>query len=270
MTDTLEISKERKPVSKKKQVLADVFAHCENANDYTFDNALVKEYCKKHKLGNAFDVTKIDNSSLMPEQIFEKGYCVAHLGNGNHKFIRADEHWFHKFEEIETEEIIWPYRKSVLNETDTSESNILSVGFNQRIIHDFLYEDIVASPKMYGSRRTKISCSYKVGNEELNCKKLQMEIDLTTEHLGVITVFEGKNKFPDNFAVYQIFHPFLHFQRLHDNEVIEAKEINCCYLSRDMVANESIIRLHLYTFTDKKDIGSLKILKKAQYRLVKR
>ncbi|MCW3134124.1 MAG: hypothetical protein N2V78_07355 [Methanophagales archaeon] len=43
-----------------------------------------------------------------------------------------------------------------LNEFDTSESNILSVASNQRIIHDFLYEDIVASPKVYSARRTKM------------------------------------------------------------------------------------------------------------------
>jgi hypothetical protein len=272
MTDTLEVTKERKPVSKKKRVLVEIFAHCENANNYTFDNALVQQIATNQGFGNAYDVTKIDNSSILPDEISKKGYCVAHLGEGKHKFIKAAEHWFHEFEKIETEEIVWPYRKSVLNETDTSESNILSVGFNQRIIHDFLYEDIVASPKMYGARRTKYTGSYSVGGggETLTCTKLQMEIDLTTEHLGAITVFEGKNKFPKDFSVYQIYHPFLYFQKLHDNKQIVAKEINCCYLRRGIVGGDSVIRLHLYTFTDPTNIASLKILKNAQYRLVKR
>ena len=275
-TDILNIGTQRqqpenKPTqSKKKMVLSDIFAHCQKQNQYVFDNDLVKKIAKKHQFGNAYDATKIDNSSILPEEIYKKGYCVVHLGDGKHKFIKAAKDWFHKFEEINTEEIIWPYRKSVLNETDTSESNILSVGFNQRIIHDFLYEDIVASPKMYGARRTKYTGSYFVNGEVLKCEKLQMEIDLTTEHLGTVTVFEGKNKFPEDFAVYQLYHPFLHFQQLHDQGEIKVEAINCCYLTRDNVKNESIIRLHLYTFTDPQEISSLKLLKRAQYRLVKR
>jgi heme oxygenase len=46
---------------------------------------------------------------------------------------------YHCFEPIgATETFDWKYRQSILNELDASESNILSVASNQRIIHDFL------------------------------------------------------------------------------------------------------------------------------------
>lgn len=45
-----------------------------------------------------------------------------------------------------------------------------------------------------------------------------MEIDLTMELHGVVTIFEGKNGFPENFAVYQLFHPFKYFSLLKEEK----------------------------------------------------
>ena len=261
----------KKSVSKKKQVLLDIFKHCESHGDYTFHNDLVGEISKNHGFGNKFDATKADNLSILPDEIRRQNYCIIHLGKGNHRFIKAAQICFHDFEEIDSEEIPWKYRKSALNEIDTSESNILSVGFNQRIIHDFLYDDIVASPKMYGSRRTMSSIRYNIGEEEIQTTKLQMEIDLVTEYLGVVTVFEGKNKFPGDFAVYQLFHPYLYFYNLMQNGEIEVSDINCCYLLRDRgIDGESIIRLYLYTFEDPTKMASIKLIKCGQYKLINR
>ncbi len=135
-------------VSQKKLVQQDLFEACQKRGKFVFDNKLVKKMAEKNGFGNPYDATKVDSRSTMAPNVLNRGYCIAHLGKGNHKFIKAARQWFHDFEEIEATTIEWPYRKSALNETDTSESNILSVGFNQRIIHDFLYQDIVASPKM--------------------------------------------------------------------------------------------------------------------------
>lgn len=95
-----------------------------------------------------------------------------HLGGGKHKFVKGINNGFHVFEEIDASKIFdWKYRKSILNEFDTSESNILSVASNQRIIHDFLYEDIVASPKVYNARRTKMDISYHIRGKNIIAKK---------------------------------------------------------------------------------------------------
>ncbi len=259
----------RRP-SLKKTILSELFAYCDKHRKYTFDNDLVKKLCRKHNFKNPFDVTKVDNLSILPEDIKNKGYCIIHIGQGEHRFVQAVNDCFHDFEDIENPEIPWRYRKSALNEIDTSESNILSVGFNQRIIHDFLYEDIVASPKMYGAKRTREDLSYTIGKIKVNTTKLQMEIDLTTEYHGVVTVFEGKNNFPQNFSVYQLFHPFLHYQNLKKKKKIAIKEVNCCYLLRKIHGNESIVRLYLYTFTDANDMSSISLRKCDEYRLIQR
>ena len=256
-------------MNKKNLVLTDIFNSCKERNNFIFHNDLVKESSKKHKFGNPFDVTKLDNTAKFPKILLKENYFLIHIGNGNHQFIKGIEKGFHKFEEI-TDIVEWNYKKSMLNEFDTSESNILSVGYNQRIIHDFLYEDIVANPKVYGSRRTKTSFEYYIENNFIQSKNLQMEIDQTLELNGVVTFIEGKNGFPDDFAVYQIFFPYLYYSLLKEKNDIDIKEINCCYLLRKKINENSVIRIYNYTFNNSKDMTSIKLLKSKQYNLIKK
>lgn len=244
---------------------------CIKRNNFIFDNTLVKETCKKIGFGNPFDATKIDNTEKLPTLMKENDYFLIHLGEGKHQFVKCINYGFHKFEIINSDEIKeWSYKKSILNEFDTSESNILSVGINQKIINDFLYDDITANPKVYNARRTKCSSDYKIKDLSISTKNIQMEIDLTLELNGHVTLFEGKNNFPDDFAVYQIYHPYLYYYELKKKNNLNIVELNCCYLLRKMKQEQTIVRIYCYTFENPYDISTIKILKKAQYNLIKR
>jgi hypothetical protein len=255
----------------KKDVIADLFKHCRKTQNFTFDNELVKEFCSKHGFKNPFDVTKLDNTSNFPEILSENDYFILHLGRGKHRFVKGISNGFHRFEKIPSQnKINWKYRKSILNEYDTSESNIISVSNNQRIIHDFLYEDIVASPKSYSSRRTNSDIDFYVGSEHIEADYVQMEIDFTMEMNGKVTVFEGKNQFPKDFAVYQLYYPFRYYTSLKEQKELKISQITCCYILRKRQKKGSVLRLYNYTFSDPDDMASIKLLKSAQYTLVKR
>lgn len=255
--------------SKKKQVIAEIFRICRDKGNYEFDNQLVKKISNQIGFTNPFDATKIDNSALLPQILRDKDYYVCHLGKGRHCFVPGIENGYHRFEEISEEDARpWKYKKSLLNEFDTSESNILSVAHNQSIIHDFLYEnDRRAFPNVYNARRTKCSFSYKIGHYDIVTTSLQMEIDLTLEYEGQVTVFEGKNKFPDDFAIYQLYHPFLYYHELREAKELDIRELNCCYLLRDKEKEGSTIRVYLYTFTNPYDMTSIKLIRAKQYNL---
>ena len=258
-------------MGKKQEVITEIFKTCQRRNNYEFDNTLVKDIAKKIGFGNPFDATKLDNTSKFPEILLDNDYFIIHLGGGKHKFVKGINKGFHKFEPIDKKDTFdWKYRQSILNEFDTSESNILSVGFNQRIIHDFLYNDIVANPKMYGSRRTKTRLEYYIGKEHITASNLQMEIDLTTEYNGEVTVFEGKNNFPEDFAVYQLYFPFLYYHNLRISKQLDIKQIDCCYLLREKRQEKSVIRIYQYTFENPLNMASIKLIKNAQYNLIKR
>jgi len=255
----------------KRDVIAMIFEICKKRKNFTFDNKLVKEICEKHSFRNPFDATKLDDTSKFPKVLIDEDYFVLHLGQGMHRFVKGISKGFHRFENIKKKHIYdWKYRKSILNEFDSSESNVLSVAGNQRVIQDFLYDDIVATPKVYGARRTKMTLSYKVGKASIEARDLQMEIDLTMELQGVITVFEAKNGFPENFAVYQLFHPFKYYSTLKEEKKLDVEQINCCYILRKKKSGKSVLRLYTYTFEDENNMASIKLLKNAQYNLIKR
>lgn len=262
----------------KKQIIAEIFNLCKSTNNFTFDNNIVKEILIKNKSEtNPYDITKLDSTEKFPDVLLEEDYFIVHLGNGVHKFVKGIDKIFHKFETIEeNEKIKWPYRPSILNDFSVSESSVLSLCFNHRIIHDFLYNDIVANPKVYNSERKRgVSFKYFIGSLEMYFENLQLEIDLTTENNGFVTVFEGKNtkneiSWIENFNIFQLYNPYRYYYELKENQKLDIKKITACYLVRQKNKNGSIIRLFNYSFENPLDVTSIKILKKNEYILEKR
>jgi len=260
----------------KKDIITEIFKICKDRNYLVFNNDEVKAVLIK--LGsstNPYDMTKLDSLSKFPPVLLENDYFISHLGNGKHQFIKGINKVFHKFEDIKKEEIInWVYRPSILNDFSQSESSILSTAYNHRMLHDFLYLDIVSNPKVYNSERKQgISFDYNIGDIKTSVEKLQIEIDLTTEYNGYVTVFEGKNtttEWLENFNVYQLYNPFRYYYNLSKEEKLNIKNITACYLIRQKQENGSILRLYNYTFTNPLDITSIKLLKKREYKLEKR
>jgi hypothetical protein len=206
----------------------------------------------------------------------DEGYTIVHLGDGKHKFLKCLDALYHNFETIDDKEIVeWPYRPSILNDFSISESSILSLANNHRIMHDFLYQDFSAAPKMYNSeRKNSISFEYYIGNEKIKVENLQIEIDLTLELNGYVTVFEGKNTHPNswlkNFNVLQLYNPFRYYYNLQQENRLSIKRISACYLVRQKRDKNSNVRIYNYIFTDPLNIASIKLLKKREYRLNKR
>lgn len=128
--------------SKKEKVIEELYKICKKKNDYVFHNDIVKDVCKRIGFGNPFDVTKLDNKAKLPEILKKNDLAIIHIGNGKHKFIKGIKKVYHDFEPIQ-KTITWYYRKSLLNHYNSSESNILSVANNQRILHHFILRKIL-------------------------------------------------------------------------------------------------------------------------------
>lgn len=270
--------KPNKKHNKKSKIIEDLFKYCKKINQYEFHNDLVKKYSKKNKFGNPFDVTKLDNKLKIPKLLIDEDYALIHIGSGRHKFIKGINNIFHDFEPIETE-IEWKYKKSLLNQFNSSESNILSVANNQRILHHFLFgedkefnnEDISKRPKTYFPHRTKTSFQYFLGEDiKLEFKNIQIEVDLTIEYQGNIGVFEVKNGKADSFSIYQIYHPYLYYYNANINTELKTKikSIICVYVIREKKLKYDTIKLWAYTFEKPLNISSIKFIKSASYKLI--
>jgi hypothetical protein len=274
----MPIKKSKQKENRKKKVLSKIFEICKSKNSFIFDNDLVKTVSRKIGFQNHFDATKLDTKERLPNNLIKEDFALIHLGSGKHTFIKGIEKIYHNFEPIE-KVIDWQYKKSILNQYNTSESNILSVANNQRILHNFLFDqdkefdsvNIEKRPKTYFPHRTKANLEYNFG-EELNVKlnKVQIEIDLTIEFKGKIGIFEAKNGKPKNFSIYQIYHPFLYYWQAKQKPELEAKikEIVCIYVVREKQEKFDVLNLYAYTFTNPRDITSIKFLKSIRYNLI--
>jgi hypothetical protein len=165
---------------------------------------------------------------------------------------------------------------TVTNEYNSSESNILSVANNQRILHHFLFGkdtefdsiDITQRPKTYFPHRTKTSFAYNFGKDlHLELDNIQIEIDLTIEFQGTIGVFEGKNGKHDSFAVYQIYHPFLYYYKASQLSELKGKikEIYGVYVVKTIENGITNLKIWAYTFKNPLDIVSIKFVKSVCY-----
>lgn len=252
-------------MNRKHEVLHGLYDWCVAHGAMTFSNEVVKDAAKTCGFGNPFDATKLDNTDKLPQFMKDNDVCILHFGGGNHRFIKGIHILYHSFEPIQ-ERVVWKYRKSLLNEYNDSESNILSVANNQRILHDFLFgEDLEFDnlptdkrPKTYFPHRTKSALEYNFGGERIVAENQQIEIDLTIEYNGTICVFEAKNGDPDDFNIYQLYNPFLYYYKAFpDNKIV------CAYLVRD----EDSIKLYLYTFKEPLQLGSIQFIKSREYIL---
>lgn len=252
--------------SKKDKGLYRVYQWCKKNNTSEFHNEVVKQLSKECGFGNPFDATKLDSTDKLPKFMIDGNLCILHLGGGYHRFIKGINTLYHQFEPIQNK-VEWHYRPSLLNEYNDSESNILSVANNQRILHNFLFNldsefsnlDIIARPKTYFPHRTKTTLNYFFGDIPITSTNQQIEIDLTIEYNGVISVFEAKNGEPKDFNIYQLYHPFLYYYK-----AFPSNKIYCCYLVRMGKA----IKLYLYTFIKPLQIASIKFIKNAEYILI--
>lgn len=261
-------------LSRKQQVLETLFQECQQRGNMEFTNEDVRRVALRVGFGNPFDATKVDTREILPDSIRQQGYCLAHIGRGRHVFIPELPHWYHDFETIDTDEVIrWRYRKSLLNNLDRGEASTLSLALNQRILYDFIYEDVVASPKVYIPGRTRVDLEYFVGTTRLVAQDQQLEMDLTLEYQGTVTVLEAKSKFLSNFAVYQVFHPIKYYLQRAREVGIEIPHINACYVLKHTPRGLSPltqVRMYLYEFDDPDRLNSIRLVRKAEYHLQQR
>ena len=188
------------------------------------------------------------------------------LRKAEHQFVQGIEYGYHTFESIKKEHEP-SYSPSILNDLNTSESNVLSVVFNQRFIYDFL--EIQETPKIYLPHRTKYNFEYKINNQKIITHKQQIEVDMTIESNGNVYTFEAKNNFPKDFNVSQLYLPFLYY---HENKKqgLAIKNLYPCYLLRKKNKNgDSVVRLYKYSFTDPYEMSSITLLDSVEYQIIK-
>ena len=64
-------------MNQKHKVITELFEICQTRGNWVFNNDLVKEVSLKHKFGNPFDATKLDDTSKFPPILLENDYFLV-------------------------------------------------------------------------------------------------------------------------------------------------------------------------------------------------
>lgn len=257
---------------------------------YVFDNKLVKRITGED-FGNQYDITKIDTSKKLPQELRDDDVFIVHLGGNRahdatrklptrHQFVSPISAGYHRLEDPEESED-WPYRRTILDNLDRGESGTTSLVFNQRIIHDFLFEDrAISDLRIHIPGRTRRkddnTFTYKVGTSEVSVEQLQIEMDFIVEKNGTIAVAEAKRvpgkkgKLPEDFAVGQIYLPFRKLLNMK-SRLGGTFAIRCLFLVQYRRADgKDGIRLFEYTFPQCEEMSSIVPVKNKEYVLLPR
>ena len=254
-------------MTKKQQVITDLYRLCRRRGDLRFHNDEVRGISAKIGFANPYDATKWDSSSLLPPALVEDNVFVVHLEEGWHEFMEGISIGYHTFEDVPKQcRYEWLYQRSALDCRANNESDIPYVSRNQGLVQLFVCRDIAALPKVYGPNQTFIPLICTIGNQIIRAKRVQVEIDVTMEYLGRVTVFKAKNGFPQDFNTFQLFNPTRYYTGLQKSHGLAIDGIEACYILRE----GNCFRFYLYTFDDLERPDSIRLLRNAEYSIIPR
>tara|TARA_Y100000031_G_scaffold157008_1_gene214931 strand:- start:10600 stop:11370 length:771 start_codon:yes stop_codon:yes gene_type:complete len=252
--------------SKKRDAINKIFDSCfkknPNSNVLKFNNDQVKEVTGT-EFSNQFDATKFDSSEKLPSRLEEEGYFIVHLGKGNHAFVKGDG--FHKLEEIE-DNVNWKLSKSSMDDISDSEAQSASTAFNDKIIHDFLFDDKSKKILLHTARRSKLSYDMVINGEKLQTNKLQIELDGVYETEDTIATMEVKNLDNGEFEIRQLFSSMKYFEQLKEDDKIDNKVIRLLFMVRERKRG-NYYKLYEYEFINKDNPNSIKLIKCKRYNI---
>ena len=258
---------------KKQHVLSDLWQIVkEEGEPYSFHNSQVEKLCQKHGFSNKYDLTKIDSSKVLPENMIQDDVFIIHLGKGEHRFVKGIKMGYHKLEPP-SNTIKIPYLPHHLDSLDEGESGLLSLVYNQGIVQHFVTGDRMENVRIHLPGRTRKtgdnSFKYWVGPTEVEVRGLQIEMDFIIEKQDQVAFAEAKRgeKWRD-FSVSQIYLPFRKLLKMKDR-LRDEFDVVCMFVHmQKKVSGNATVFIHQYNFEQPERIDSIRLLKSSEYILV--
>ncbi len=250
---------------------------------FVFDNLMVKTTTGVD-FGNQYDLTKLDTSARLPEELRKDDVFIVHLGGPRtrdparkvptrHRFVSPVSVGYHKLELPQEIEDPWKYKRTILDNLDEGESGTISVVFNQGIVHHFLFDDrTIPGLRIHIPGRTRKkdenTFTYKIGSTEVSVEQLQIEMDFIIEKNGTVAIAEAKRgAVHEDFAVGQIYLPYRKLLKMKER-LGGTFDIRCLFLLQyTRPDRREGVRVYEYAFRDPVDMGSITLLKSREYVL---
>ena len=200
---------------------------------------------------------KMDTRESVPEIMKENGLILLPVKNGQYVIVKGDG--YIDIPDIKgTPEI---YNTKLDFELDTSkignsEMQHLDFAYASSLIRTFM-EDPTLVLTIRGRKYTP-EFTYKVGNNVVETKGVQTEVDAGYEGKDKVVLIEAKNSSTKNTIIRQLYYPYRQWSEYTEKKVF--------LLFFEKRADEYLI--WQYEFIDKNSYDSIKLVKYKKYKII--
>jgi hypothetical protein len=200
---------------------------------------------------------KMDTRESVPEIMKENGLILLPVKNGQYVIVKGEG--YIDIPDIKgTPEI---YNTKLDFELDTSkignsEMQHLDFAYASSLIRTFM-EDPTLVLTIRGRKYTP-EFTYKVGNNVVETKGVQTEVDAGYEGKDKVVLIEAKNSSTKNTIIRQLYYPYRQWSEYTEKKVF--------LLFFEKRADEYLI--WQYEFIDKNSYDSIKLVKSKKYKII--
>lgn len=200
---------------------------------------------------------KQDTKESRPDIFVEKGLFLLPIKNGTYVIVKGEGY----VDIPSISKVVNPYTSKLNFDLDTSsvgnsEMQHLDFAYASSLIRTFLEDDTLVLT--IRGRKYTPKFKFKVGNQMIETKSVQTEVDGGYEGRDKIVLVEAKNSQSKNVIIRQLFYPFRQWS---------------CYSKKKVVTlffekRSKFYSLWQFEFMDKEDYNSIKLVKSARYEIV--
>lgn len=201
---------------------------------------------------------KMDSRENLPEIMRKNGLFLMPVKNGNYVIVKGEG--FIDIPDIEGAPE--DYHTKLDFDLDTSavgnsEMQHLDFAYASSLIRTFMNDpSLVLTIR---GRKYTPAFSYKIGNATLETASVQTEVDAGYEGRTQVVLVEAKNSATKNTIIRQLYYPYRQWSEHTSKKVIP--------LFFERRGDEYMI--WQYTFTDKNDYNSIKLVQTKKFRIVR-
>ncbi len=200
---------------------------------------------------------KMDTRESVPEIMKENGLILLPVKNGQYVIVKGEG--YIDIPDIKGAPEI--YNTKLDFELDTSkignsEMQHLDFAYASSLIRTFM-EDPTLVLTIRGRKYTP-EFTYKVGNNIVETKGVQTEVDAGYEGKDKVVLIEAKNSSTKNTIIRQLYYPYRQWSEYTEKKVF--------LLFFEKRADEYLI--WQYEFTDKNSYDSIKLVKSKKYKII--
>ncbi|MCC7436508.1 hypothetical protein IT402_01375 [Candidatus Nomurabacteria bacterium] len=200
---------------------------------------------------------KMDTRESLPDIMKENGLILLPVKNKFYVIVKGEG--YIDIPDVEGEAEL--YNTKLDFDLDTtkigdSEMQHLDFAYASSLIRTFMGDNSLVLT--IRGRKYTPEFSYKVGNNTLETKSVQTEVDAGYEGKDKIVLIEAKNSTTKNTIIRQLYYPYRQWSEYTKKKVY--------LLFFEKRGDEYLI--WQYEFTDKNDYNSIKLVKSKKYKIV--